>query len=547
MKGSPAALFLQGIALTAVAGAIVATLFLVYLPLNVLNISLLLIALLLVTTLVLYAITIAPTRAAINTLGKDTPVNSNWLSSKLEQLIKGCQSGQEVGDRLSSSSNQNAISAAEVSHAADKLKNQLDTQVQEMTQIAQNCEAITEVVHQSAEQAILAADCANDARQTGEQGRNALNVAIEDVRRLNHKTDETLTLIGDLNDKSAKIQDVTQVIEEIAEQTNLLALNAAIEAARAGDHGRGFAVVADEVRQLASRTANATGEVETIVDQIRIQTKQVVEHIEQLADDAAKGSEAMEAVGDQLGGISEQSADLDLKIRSIAEGASENQQNLELIFQSIQAVQKEMQASDDEVQGLANQAGQLMEVAETSSAILANFSEGNYHQQFYTLARASADQIQRTFEESINSGEISERELFDRNYRAVEDTRPQKYTTAYDNYTDRVLPSIQEPLLQQNPALIYGIATDPKGYVPTHQNACAHPLTGDYEIDLVKSRSKRIFDDRTGGRSGAHTEQMLLQTYKRDTGEVMHDLSVPIHINGKHWGGFRIGYRPQAA
>jgi methyl-accepting chemotaxis protein len=37
---------------------------------------------------------------------------------------------------------------------------------------------------------------------------------------------------------------------------------------------------------------------------------------------------------------------------------------------------------------------------------------------------------------------------------------------------------------------------------------------------------------------------MLLQTYRRDTGEIMHDLSVPIYVNGKHWGGFRLGYRP---
>jgi methyl-accepting chemotaxis protein len=24
----------------------------------------------------------------------------------------------------------------------------------------------------------------------------------------------------------------------------------------------------------------------------------------------------------------------------------------------------------------------------------------------------------------------------------------------------------------------------------------------------------------------------------------MHDLSVPIYVNGKHWGGFRVGYPP---
>lgn len=70
-------------------------------------------------------------------------------------------------------------------------------------------------------------------------------------------------------------------------------------------------------------------------------------------------------------------------------------------------------------------------------------------------------------------------------------------------------------------------------------------MTGNYEKDLVSSRTKRIFNDRTGLRCGKNTEIFLLQTYKRDTGEVMHDLSSPIYVNGKHWGGFRIGYLAQ--
>ena len=62
-------------------------------------------------------------------------------------------------------------------------------------------------------------------------------------------------------------------------------------------------------------------------------------------------------------------------------------------------------------------------------------------------------------------------------------------------------------------------------------------------VDIVNNRTKRLFDDRTGARCGSNTKPFLLQTYKRDTGEVMHDLSAPIHVDGKHWGGFRVGYR----
>lgn len=104
------------------------------------------------------------------------------------------------------------------------------------------------------------------------------------------------------------------------------------------------------------------------------------------------------------------------------------------------------------------------------------------------------------------------------------------------------MPSLQEAILAANKDIIYVIATDKNGYVPTHNNAFAKALTGNYELDLAKNRTKRVFDDRVGKRCGSHAQTFLLQTYKRDTGEVMHDLSVLVRVKGKHWRGVRIGY-----
>lgn len=71
--------------------------------------------------------------------------------------------------------------------------------------------------------------------------------------------------MGVISASSAKIVEITVMIEGIAFQTNILALNAAVEAARAGEHGRGFAVVAGEVRSLAQRAAGAAKEIEALV------------------------------------------------------------------------------------------------------------------------------------------------------------------------------------------------------------------------------------------------------------------------------------------
>jgi methyl-accepting chemotaxis protein len=155
-------------------------------------------------------------------------------------------------------------------------------------------------------------------------------------------------------------------------------------------------------------------------------------------------------------------------------------------------------------------------------------------------------EVQNMFETAIKSNTIPENSLFDRDYKAIPGTDPQKFKTRYDDFCDASLPLIQEKFLQSTQGLAYAICTDPNGYVPTHNNVFAKPPVGNYQTDLVNSRSKRLFKDPTGIRCGSHTQDFLLQTYKRDTGEVFHDLSVPIYVNGQHWGGIRMGYKAQS-
>ncbi|MFK8068459.1 MAG: hypothetical protein AB8D52_09445 [Gammaproteobacteria bacterium] len=135
-------------------------------------------------------------------------------------------------------------------------------------------------------------------------------------------------------------------------------------------------------------------------------------------------------------------------------------------------------------------------------------------------------------------------DLFDENYLPIENTNPVKFSTRFDQYTDANFPAIQESLLEHFENVVYAGAVDRNGYFPTHNLKFSQPLTGDYQKDLVGNRSKRIFDDRVGKTCGEHTREWFLQTYRRDTGELMFDVSAPIYVNNKHWGGFRVGYRP---
>ena len=160
-------------------------------------------------------------------------------------------------------------------------------------------------------------------------------------------------------------------------------------------------------------------------------------------------------------------------------------------------------------------------------------------------AQKAAKQVSDTFEQAIKAGKITEQALFDFSYQPIANVEPTKYNTSFDSFTDQVLPDIQEPLLAQFGEMIYAGAVDINGYFPTHNKCFSKPLTGNKELDMVGNRTKRIFDDPTGSRCGKHQDKFLLQTYKRDTGEIMHDVSAPIFVNSKHWGGFRIGFKAQ--
>lgn len=436
-----------------------------------------------------------------------------------------------------------AIATAEVSHHADHMGRLLDEQADAATTVASTMTSISVAIEQVSTNTLSVSERADQARDESFYSRDALATVMNDMRQLSERSQQALSLIETLSEKSQSIQAVTEVIEGIAEQTNLLALNAAIEAARAGEHGRGFAVVADEVRLLASRTSESTRQVESIVAEIHDSAAQVVHNIGDLMQQVTQGAEEVEQVGHRLDSMADHFEEVGVQLNGIADAVTDSHQHVAQMAEAVEALKQQVASGNQDMQQLVTQASGLVGAAESMNATLAVQRVASRHQRVFELARQAADQVGHCFEEALTSGQLTEQQLFQPHYQPIANTRPTQYHTEFDQFTDQRLPAIQEPLLT-HPGIAFAITCDQKGYVPTHNTQFAQPPSGDYERDLKARRSKRIFDDPTGRRCGAHEETLLLQTYKRDTGEVMHDLSVPIYVNGRHWGGFRIGYLP---
>lgn len=401
----------------------------------------------------------------------------------------------------------------------------------------------------------------NEARGSASETRAVLSASADTVAHtLDGAVQNLQTLSRDVIGFGASLEKVTETIKlvreasasinEIARETQLVALNASIEAARLGDAGKGFAVIGNAVKALADQIGTAAKQNEAslaalqgTLAELNQTSKSSAETAGAAIEASAQASEATRTIQSLVSTV-EQLAD---RIDSMAEPVQQNIAASDQVRGHLGQLAEMARESDGKLAAAGRRSQAILDISEDFILYIAGTGIETPDTPLIEICRHKAGEIAALLEAAVDQGRIGMADLFDEDYRPVQGSNPEQVLTRFTAFTDRALPPVQEPVLGMDPRIVFCAAVDRNGYLPTHNLVYSRPQGDDPVWNAANCRNRRIFSDRTGLGAGRNTKPFLLQTYRRDMGggtfALMKDISAPITVRGRHWGGLRIGYK----
>jgi methyl-accepting chemotaxis protein len=206
---------------------------------------------------------------------------------------------------------------------------------------------------------------AAEANQKANAGVDVSKLAIEKMRVVFERIEQTGSLVFQLEAKTRHVHQITEIITSVAQRTNLLSLNASIEAARAGEAGRGFSVVADEIRKLAESAGRSSEEISKLIHEIQAETQEVADEMRESSSLVGEGREDVNTIAHSLEQIRAAVGEAASRAEEIFQGADAQARDAERMVTSMDEIARVGQHNAERVD----------EVAETSRGQLGAMSE----------------------------------------------------------------------------------------------------------------------------------------------------------------------------
>jgi methyl-accepting chemotaxis protein len=468
-------------------------------------------------------------------------------TAQSDSTSSAASASERLVDQLSNKIGGLGVELADVAGNVQEVAQRVSTQSDRFGHLQKTAETMVSANHGIADASQSVQAAATAAVDDITQSRDAVETAVKHIAELIEAVGRIESRLGAVSSALSQVAKVSGSIEAIAKQTNLLALNATIEAARAGAAGRGFAVVASEVKSLAEATRQATVQIGDTVRGLDGQVGSLIGESGEAslrAKNAGSGASQIQGIIARVQtGVTKVGQEID----GVTRAATSNLAHCDEVIAELANLAQGVDLSSTHLKNADERVARLLETSEGLIALIADSgvetSDAPLIRTVVTTAKAIAD----AFEAAIARGEITLDQLMDEKYREIPGTDPKQFITDFVEFTDRVLPAIQDPIQTSDPRIVFCVAWARGGYLPTHNPNYRHPQGKDPVWNNANCRNRRLFNDRAVKKVAANTRPFLLQTYRRDMGGgnfvLMKDLSSPIFVRGRHWGAFRMGFR----
>jgi len=466
---------------------------------------------------------------------------------KLHSAAAVPSDSERLVDQLANRIGGLGVELADVAGNLQEVAGRVSSQSDRFGHLQKTAETMVSANHDiaSASQAVQSATTSAVSEIT--QSRAAVETAVQHIAELIEAVGRIEHRLGAVGTALAQVAKVSGSIEAIAKQTNLLALNATIEAARAGAAGRGFAVVASEVKSLAEATRQATHLIGDTVKDLDGQVGSLIAESGDASARAKNAGEGAQQIQSIIVRVQEGFTSVGREIDGVAKAATSNLAHCDMVIDELGHLAKGVDLSSTDLKAADDRVAKLLDLSESLIELIADSGVETSDGPLIRVVIDTAKRISDAFEAAIVRGEISVDQLMDEKYREIPGTDPKQYLTDYVALTDRILPPIQDPIQKIDPRVVFCVAWAHGGYLPTHNPNYRLPQGPDPVWNSAHCRNKRLFNDRAVKKVAANTKPFLLQTYRRDMGGgnfvLMKDLSSPIHVRGRRWGAFRMGFR----
>jgi methyl-accepting chemotaxis protein len=454
---------------------------------------------------------------------------------------------ERLVDQLSNQIGGLGVELADVAGNVQEVASRVSIQSERLGHLQKTAETMVSANHDIAGASHTVQSATSAAVGEITQSRAVVETAVSHIAELIEAVGRIENRLGSVSSALSEVAKVSKAIEAIAKQTNLLALNATIEAARAGAAGRGFVVVANEVKSLAEATRQATNQIGDTVRGLDGQVGNLIGESAEASVRAKNAGDGAAQIESIIARVQDGFTKVGHEIDGVAKAATSNLGHCDQVIEELNILAKGVDLSSTDLKHADERVTRLLDLSETLIAMIADSGVETSDAPLIRIVVETAKQISGLFESAIGRGEIGLDQLMDESYREIPGTDPKQYLTDYVEFTDLVLPPIQDPIQKADPRIVFCVAWAKGGYLPTHNPNYRLPPGKDPVWNNANCRNRRLFSDRAVKKVAASTRPFLMQTYRRDMGGgnfvLMKDLSSPILVRGRHWGAFRMGFR----